>query len=337
MRKVTCAGILVADLIAADLPRVSGPGEITFTRRAIETHIGGHAANVSADLMRLGMKPGEVGCLGAVGNDPFADFFERTLSEHRIAVSLQRTSRARTSVDLILVVKGEDRRYHVDVGANSHFDPEFVVRSVRKEKPALFYSGGTGLMARFDQSLASVLRRVKGLGCITFVDPVMPYNKSWSYLKKALRWTDIFHCNDVEALSLTGKADLASAIDALMGSGPELVLVSQGATGLIAATPKLRLAAGAFRVRTLDPTGAGDAFCAGFIRKTVLGLQADRPNKLDWSDEELVDILLEAQAAGAACVTGIGTTSAVTRAKVDSLLAAQRAKVKRTLTLERIR
>jgi fructokinase len=337
LRKVTCAGILVADLIAADLPRVSGPGEITFTRRAIETHIGGHAANVSADLMRLGMKPGEVGCLGAVGNDPFADFFERTLAEDRVAVRLQRTSKARTSVDLILVVKGEDRRYHVDVGANSFFDPGFVVRSVKEERPALFYSGGTGLMARYYRNLAAVLREVKGLGCLTFVDPVMPYNKSWSYLKKALRWTDIFHCNDIEALSLTGKGDLKAAIDSLLGSGPELVLISRGAAGLLAATPGRRLTMGAFRVRTLDPTGAGDAFCAGFIRRAVRKLEAGRTGRPDWSGEELADALIEAEASGAACVTGIGTTSAVCRNTVDKLLAAQRSAVRKTIQTETLR
>jgi fructokinase len=324
----------VADLIAADLPRVSAPGEITFTRRAIETHIGGHAANVSADLMRLGMKPGEVGCLGAVGSDPFADFFEKTLAGHRVSVSLQRTSEARTSVDLILVVKGEDRRYHVDMGANSYFDPAFVLNSVRQEKPLLFYAGGTGLMAKFDRSLAAVLREVKRLGCITFVDPVMPVNNSWNYLKKALKWTDIFHCNDGEALSLAGQPELEAAIRDLLDSGPQLLLISRGAAGVIAALPKLRLAMSAFRVKTLDPTGAGDAFCAGFIRRMVQNPRDSRAHPLDWTDQELAEMLLEAEAAGAACVTGVGTTSAVRRKTVDALLAAQAARVKKTIKVD---
>jgi len=373
LRKVTCSGILVVDLIAAELPRVSPPGGITFTHRDIESHIGGHAANVSADLMRLGMKPGEVGCLGAVGHDPFADFLERTLTGHRVRVTLQRTDKAGTAVDLILVVRGEDRRYHVGVGALSYFDPEFVIEAVRREPPALFYSGGAGLMIKYDQSLAHVLRQVKKLGCLTFVDPVMPYHKSWLYLKKALRWTDIFHCNDVEALSLTEKAGLDAAIEALLASGPKLVLVSRGHKGLIAATPELRLSMGAFRVKTLDPTGAGDAFCAGFIRRVVSKLPAvpkaggwhgaspcppeatgtplltgeargrtgtphDRTrSRLDWSADELTDALLEAEASGAACVTGIGTTTAVCRDKVDELMAAQQAAVQKTIKAETVR
>lgn len=334
MSKVTCAGILVADLIAADLPRVSPPGGITFTRRAIEAHIGGHAANVSADLMRLGMKPGEVSCLGAVGNDPFADFFERTLSADGVVMNLQPTNRARTSVDLILVVSGEDRRYHVGVGANYYFSPDFVVQAVRRDRPSVFYAGGVGLTGKFDHSLAEVLREVKRLGCVTFVDPVMPYNKTWHFLRKALRWTDVFHCNDVEALSLTRQKDLAAAVDFLLDSGPELALVSRGAKGLTAATPGRRLTMGGFRVRALDPTGAGDAFCAGFIRRIVLKLKSRRTSGLGWTDDELADALLDAEASGAVCVTGIGTTSAVSRVKVDRLLAAQKAEVLKTVRLE---
>jgi sugar/nucleoside kinase (ribokinase family) len=334
MRKVTCAGILVADLIAAELPKVSQPGEITFTRRPIETHVGGHAANVSVDLMRLGMRPGEVNCLGAVGNDLFGHFFEQTLTRHRVSVSLQRTSEARTSVDLILVVEGEDRRYHCDVGANDELDPDFVLRAARREPPWLFNAGGAGLMAKVDRNLARVLREVKKLGSVTFLSPVMPHGRNWDFLRKALPWIDVFHCNDLEATSLTGQKDRLRAIKTLMAWGPRIVLVSRGAEGVTAAGRNRLLTMKGFRVRTLDPTGAGDAFCAGFIRSAVRIFEAAGARSLDWDDETLAKILLEAQAAGAACVTGIGTTSAVTRTAVNRLKAAQGDRVRRTLRIQ---
>jgi len=334
MKKVTCAGILVADLIAADLPRVSPPGDITFAPRGIGVHIGGHAANVSADLMGLGMKTGEVGCLGAVGNDLFGSFFEQALARRRVSVILEQIPEASTAADLILVVKGEDRRYHCNVGANSFFDPDFVLRSVRRDRPLLFYAGGVGLMARFDKQLGRVLKEVKKLGCVTFVDPVRPHDKGWGFLRKALAWTDIFHCNGLEALSLTGQKALRQAVKALLAAGPRLVLVSKGGEGVIAAGRDHLVALGAFKVKTLDPTGAGDAFCAGFIRQAVQKLGRSAAHDLDWKDEEIAAALLEAEAAGAACVTGIGTTSAVTRKNVQLLLAAQGARVRNSLRVE---
>ena len=181
MKKVTCAGILVADLIAAELPRVSPPGGITFTHRDIEAHIGGHAANVSADLMRLGLKPGEVGCVGAVGNDPFADFFERTLSADGVELNLQRTTRARTSVDLILVVKGEDRRYHVGVGALSYLDPDFVIWAVKEDRPAVFYAGGR----RYH------LFRNRFIGCRATFQPLVNYKDGYATRQKVERPAEI--------------------------------------------------------------------------------------------------------------------------------------------------
>jgi sugar/nucleoside kinase (ribokinase family) len=334
MKKVTCAGILVADLIAADLPRVSPPGDITFAPRGIGVHIGGHAANVSADLIGLGMKAGEVSCLGAVGEDLFGSFFEQALAGRGVSTRLQRTLEALTSVDLILVVKEEDRRYHCHMGANSFFDPDFVLRSVRREPPLLFYAGGAGLMARFDRHLAYVLKEVKKLGCMTFVDPVRPHDGSWDFLREALEWTDIFHCNDLEAQTLTEEARLRKSIRVLLGSGPNIVLVSRGKDGVTAARRGRLLTLGGFKVKTLDPTGAGDAFCAGFIRQTVDKFGKSAAGDLDWEDEDLAVALLLAEAAGAACVTGIGTTSAVTGQNVRRLIAAQGARVRKSLQIE---
>jgi sugar/nucleoside kinase (ribokinase family) len=92
----------------------------------------------------------------------------------------------------------------------------------------------------------------------------------------------------------------------------------------------------AFRVRTLDPTGAGDAFCAGIIHKLTQKIQTAGSRSLDWEEDELAGILLEAQAAGAACVTGVGTTSAVKRKKVEELLAGQGARVRRSFKVSPI-
>jgi sugar/nucleoside kinase (ribokinase family) len=332
--EITCAGILVADLIAADLPRVSPPGEITFAPRDIGVRAGGHAANVSIDLMRLGKNPGEISCLGAVGQDLFGEYLAKTLSEQQVAANLQKTAQAPTSVDLILVVKGEDRRYHADVGANAHLDPAFVRGVVEKETPQLFYAGGTGLMKTFDQGLTGVLRDVKKLGALTFVDPVMPYKKSWSYLRRAMKWIDIFHCNDREAMSLTSQAGPRRAIRTLAGWGPRLVLVTLGAEGVLAASRQRLLTMKSFRAPTLDPTGAGDAFCAGFICKLLQINKVGAKQDHDWNEDDLIEILLEAQAAGAACVTGIGTTAAVSRKNVVALLADQGAMVRHSLKVE---
>jgi len=334
--QVTCAGIFVVDLIAADLPRVSRPGELTFAPRGIGTYIGGHSANVSIDLVKLGIAEGEVSCVGAVGEDLFGSFVEETLRKHRLKVNLQRTKKTGTSVDLILVVKGQDRRYHVDVGANLCLSPSYVLSIVRKENPLIFYVGATGLLGEFDAELAEILREAKTRGSVTFVDPVVPYRKGWAHLLEAMEWIDVFHCNDKEASSITNDSDVIGAIRSLVDAGPKIVAVSLGGKGVMAATRNRLVRMKAFRVGVVDPTGAGDAFCAGTIHSLLRHVRRHGNRSLALADDDLIGVLLEGEAAGASCVTAVGTTSAVTRKNVDVLLDAQGSRVRRSARIVRI-
>jgi len=202
---VTCAGILVVDLIAAHLPKVSSPGELTYAPKGIEMHMGGHCANVSIDLRRLGIRKEEVSAIGAVGKDIFGDFLEKLLKENGIVTHLQRIPEVGTSKNLILVVRNEDRRFHVDVGANLHLNPEYILGILEEEKPQIVYIGGVGFTGDLDERLSTVLRKTKELECITFVDPVTPYMRGWDFIISSLKWMDIFHCNKDEAKEITGK------------------------------------------------------------------------------------------------------------------------------------
>jgi len=320
---VTCVGILVCDIIAAELPKVSEPGELIFVPSGINLCIGGHSANVSIDLLKLGLPKGEVSSVGAVGEDIFGDFIESELKKHGVITHLQRESISATSKNVILVVKGEDRRFHGDVGANRWLNPNHVRTILKNEKPSIFYVGATGLLGKFDEQLSDILQEAKGFGCINFVDPVAPYRHGWKSVVSALKWTDIFHCNNIEAASITGEKESEDAVDALIKRGAKFAIVSMGERGLIAATKEFRLEMPAFRVPVIDPTGAGDAFCAGMIQGIIKVARHKRLEISSLTIENLARILLKGQAAGAACVTAAGTTTAVTRKKVDELLREQ--------------
>jgi len=329
--QVTCAGIFVIDFIAADLPKVSEPGEVTFTPTGIGMRLGGHSANVSIDLIKLGLKSGDVSSIGAVGYDFLSKFIEETLNSYGVITHLQKVKEVETSKNLILVVKGEDRRFHVDAGANLYLDPDYVCSILCNEKPIVFYVGAAGMLGKFDEKLNEVLIEAKKLKCLTFVDPIKPYKRDWSFLVESAKWIDIFHCNNIEAESITGKSDLKASINALINMGIKLTVVSLGDKGLIAGMNENLISMPAFEVPTVDPTGAGDAFCAGMIYKLIKLKGKALKNGLKIDKEELLEILLEGEAAGAACVTDIGTTTAVTRENVDTLLIKQKGKILKEL------
>jgi len=163
-------------------------------------------------------------------------------------------------------VSGEDRRFHTDIGANWHLSTSHVLSVLEKEKPALLYVGGVGIMGKFDEELPSVLEKAKSLGCLTFVDAVKPYKRDWSLILPSFRFMDIFHCNTDEAKGMTGKDDPNEAAEALISKGVQLAVISMGEKGLIAKTWNTTFEMPAFKVPVVDPTGAGDALCSGIIK-----------------------------------------------------------------------
>ncbi len=157
---------------------------------------------------------------------------------------------------------------------------------------------------------------------MTFVDVVSPYRKTWAFLRRALPHTDVFHCNADEARALTGRSRPDRAAAAIRGLGAGNVLVTLGGEGAVAAVGGSLLRLPAFRVKVVDPTGAGDAFSAGVILKAYgLLARGRRPGEL--SAAEWAAILRYASACGAVCTTGIGTTTAVHSRAVEAQLEKQ--------------
>jgi sugar/nucleoside kinase (ribokinase family) len=199
---------------------------------------------------------------------------------------------------------------------------EPVLALLEKHRPLIYYAGGVGLLGRLDSGLAEVLRRAKELGALTFVDVVSPYGKTWGFLRKALSWTDFFHCNADEAASLVGETEPGKAADKIRRLGAKDVFLTLGGEGALAGVPGASIRIPAFSVRVKDPTGAGDAFSAGLILKTYRSIKRGKPPDR-FSPDDWLDILCYASACGAICTTGIGTTTAVDAKKVEDLLRRQ--------------
>jgi len=332
---VLAVGFLVADIIAANLPKVADPGELVYAPEGIKLVTGGHPANMSVNLVKLGVPAHEVILIGAVGDDIFGDFIEKELKRHGLNVLIQRVKGVGTTKDMILVVRGEDRRFHVEVGATLYLDPNMVIEALEKAKPLITYVG-SGLNGRFDDELERVLKVAKSLGSITFVDLAKPYGKGWDFIIPALRHTDLFHCNDLELAEITGEKDLIEGIKSIKKMGVKLALITLGDKGAYASLLNNVIYMPAFKVKVIDPTGAGDAFCAGVIN----WLLDNAREKLRKGIETLTvadvkNLLLWSQAVAAVKCTGIGATAAVSRDGTLKLISEQGSEVlNRTKVLE---
>ena len=314
---VLCAGILVADLFVPPLPRLPAEGELLKVDGML-LDTGGCAANTATDLARLGVR---AAVAGAVGADSFGDFICADLARKGLAdlSGIRRAVGHATSQTVILPVKGQDRRFIHAPGANGAFRVDDIDRQ-RVAAARVLYVGGYGILPGFDpEALASLFRFARDRGIRTVLDVAgVDPKEGMSPVSPVLPFTDVFLPNADEAALLTGEADAARQADVLLRAGAGIVVVTLGEHGLVARTRDRALRAEAFPVTTVDGSGAGDAFAAGFITGILEG----------WDLERTVAF---ASAVGASCCTRLGCTAGVfDRAQAEDFTGRHRLKVTRS-------
>jgi 2-dehydro-3-deoxygluconokinase len=71
--------------------------------------------------------------------------------------------------------------------------------------------------------------------------------------------------------TLTGMAEPEAILDFYLRLGPQVVVLKMGEQGAWLATPKQRVHIPPHKVRVVDATGAGDAFCGAFLARILAG------------------------------------------------------------------
>lgn len=306
---ILLSGFLLVDFSAVNLMMLPLPGELLYA--TIGMNPGGHPDNVALTLARLGHDGKDVTVFGTVGRDELGDLIEHRLASFGISSRLKRTEGS-TGVTLALSVRGRDRSFIADPGANASFDADALEALLRELKPDIFYMA-SGALGEADGRVAEVLALAKREGSMTFGDLVRRRDGDWGFAFQQLTYLDVFHVNASEAADMTG-AGPEDAARALSRAGAGLAVVTKE-DGLSASWDGGRqsLTQAGFRVEeVLDTTGAGDAFVAGLIEKVSKeGLPSTR--------EEIEEQLLFAQAVAAVKVSGVSTT-AISSAAVEKML-----------------
>ncbi len=302
-----CAGIVVADHVSSPISHLPAAGELVLADKLLLT-IGGCAANVAVNLVKLGVSAGVVGCLG---DDVFGRVVADLLREQRVDVSgLSVRPGLDTSQTLIVNVAGQDRRFIHTFGANAAFEAGSVPLE-RATACSVLYLGGYLLMESVrPQELAGLFAAARRAGARTVLDVVTPGPGDYlPRLLPVLPQVDVFLPNDHEAGLILGESDPVRQAERFHALGAKTAIVTQGDRGSVLVGEGVRLRAGAFKVPFVDGTGGGDAFAAGYVLGLLRGLGP-------------ADCLRLASAVGASCVRAIGTTAGVfSAAELEAFLA----------------
>jgi sugar/nucleoside kinase (ribokinase family) len=268
---------------------------------------GGCAANTAVDLAKMDVR---CSIIGRVGDDLFGSIVREMLKRDGVETSgILNTAGSDTSQTLIVIVKGEDRRFVHTFGANAKLTPDDIPLDRLKDIKVL-YIGGYLLMPNLQQGgLTQLFKHAQANGVKTVLDVGIPGRGEYlSRLQELLPHVDVFLPNDDEAEIMLGESDPRQQALRFHEMGAKTVVITCGEHGSFLVNENERLESGIFRMDYVDGSGSGDAFDAGFIVGMLRGLDAK-------------GCLTMASALGASCVRKVGTTPGVfTAEECDTFL-----------------
>ncbi|HUJ84800.1 MAG TPA: carbohydrate kinase family protein [Candidatus Acidoferrales bacterium] len=240
--------------------RLAGAEEESFVEDYKES-CGGSAANTAVGLARLGCK---VGFIGKVADDREGklqiDCFK---TEGVDTAGIIQPKHGKSGSVLGFVDKKGARALYVNPGVNDTIEPREINYAYPSETKFLHYSSFVGEKSfRAQKKLLGALdSNVK----ISF-DPGSLYSrKGFAAIEPIIRSSYVLMPNARELELLTGELDIRRASDLMLDAGVKIVAVKLGEKGCYVTDGEERLRIEPFRVKVVDTTGAGDAFCAGFL------------------------------------------------------------------------
>jgi len=276
-------------LTGSDLVPAFGQRE-QLVDRAVLT-IGGSAAITASGAARLGL---ETALVAAVGRDAHGDFVLDAVAARGIDVSGVRRVDAPTGLTVVLS-RGDDRGILTSKGAmaalsSADVDPAVLSRARHLHIASYFLLDG------LRPGLPALVAAAHEAGVTVSLDPQDDPAGEWrSGLPELLPHLDLLFVNEHESAALDTSAC-------------PLVVVKRGPEGAAARTTDGEVRHPGVRVESVDATGAGDSFDAGFLAAWLRGAAVE-------------DALALACACGALSTRALGGTDAQpTRAEAEEAL-----------------
>jgi ribokinase len=246
--------------------RIAGSEEEAFVK-GFEEACGGSSANTVVGLSRLGCK---VGYIGKVAKDReglmlIEDFHREGVDTGGVV----RAETGRSGVVMGFVDEKGNRALYVDPGVNDQIEFGEISVNYASETEFLHLTSFVGEKSfQTQKKLVEILPDNVKIS----MDPGELYSrKGLNALGQILDRTYVFMPNARELKLLTGEDDYVSGAKMLLDSGVRIVAVKLGSEGCYVTDGDESCHVEPFKVHVVDTTGAGDAFCAGFLYGLING------------------------------------------------------------------
>ncbi len=222
---------------------------------------GGSAANTAVGVARLGCK---VGYIGKVGFDREGDVLIQDFCNEGVNIDgVIRSDQGKSGSVLGFVDKKGSRALYINSGVNDIIKLDEV--NVRYASQAQFLHLTSFVGDESFQTQKKLLDVISNSVKVSFDPGALYARKGFLKLEPIIKKAHVLMPNAIELEILTGEVNYRKGAEVIIGKGVEIVAVKLGGDGCYVTDGRERHFIESFKVEVMDTTGAGDAFCAGFL------------------------------------------------------------------------
>ncbi|MDM4762365.1 PfkB family carbohydrate kinase [Galbitalea sp. SE-J8] len=261
-------GDVIDDIVVVPAAPIRPDTDTVSTIRFVP---GGSAANTAAWLGAAGASVDFVGIVGADDVERHAAL----LARHGVRAHLTPHPSLPTGT-IVVLVAGDRRAMLTERGANADLDPDAVPDGLLEGAAALYLTGHA-LAGRTDaRTVRTLVSRARVAGLEVAVAPGSAGHLAdvgVDAFRTAFEGATILFANLDEGRALTGETE-PDAVLAALAQRVETVVLTLGRDGALVAGQRGSARIAAESADAIDPTGAGDAFAAGFLASWLAGADA---------------------------------------------------------------
>jgi sugar/nucleoside kinase (ribokinase family) len=235
---------------------------------------GGSAANAIHGLARLGV---ETGFIGKVGNDDFGRFFKTDMEKVGI-IPMLLSGHSSTGKAIALISPDSERTFATYLGAAVELSAEDITE---RHFTGYDFFHIEGYLVQNHALIEKAVKVAKLHGLKITLD-MASYNvveENIDFLHMILReYVDIVFANEEEAKVFTGKDPVEAAHE--FGKLCEIAVVKVGKKGSIVTNSINSYQIAPYKATSIDTTGAGDSYAAGFIYGLISNFSLDKCGSL---------------------------------------------------------
>jgi len=258
---------LVDAILSAEIKK-----ETKNSTRSIQT--GGSAANTVHGIAKLG---GRCGYIGKISEDEFGNFYVEDFRNNKINTHFF-YSETGTGHATGLISPDSERTFGTYLGAAMELTAEEMTHEIFRDYGILHIEG---YLVQNHALIEAAMSIAKQNGLLVSID-MASFNiveANIDFLHRIIReYVDIVFANEEEATSLTGKNPEEALLE--IAEMCSIAVVKLGAHGSLIKSGDRIIRIDAISAKSIDTTGAGDIYAAGFLYALTENLDLEVAGKI---------------------------------------------------------